>query len=158
MSGFFDETFESDNYITISSRDQMDKRLYLDLFVSKFNFINKNSEFVFLKYRYVDYDLVLIDQHEGIQIFLTTGEVIKLSLDEAPSTKVETAKRMYKVYVYEYGTISLDKKSLKKILSHPIESVRIKGRDDYIDYTDRLDVLWNNWKEFSDHHLVEFLK
>ena len=46
------------------------------------------------------------------------------------------------------------KQSLKKILAHPIQSIKIKGRYDSIDYTERVDVLWNNWKEFSDVHLV----
>ena len=159
LPGFFDEKFESDNYIASSSSNrQKDQRLYLDLFISKFKIIDKKSEFLFLKYRYVDFDLILINQYQGIQIFLTNGEVVKLSLDEVPSTKVEEGKRTRKVYVYEYGIISLDKKSLKKILSHPIQSVRIKGRDGYVDYTDRVDILWNNWKEFSDEHLEEFLK
>ena len=66
--------------------------------------------------------------------------------------------RYYQIYVHEYGTISIDKQSLKKILAHPIQSIKIKGRYDSIDYTERVDVLWNNWKEFSDVHLVEFLK
>tara|TARA_B100000686_G_C16429750_1_gene781474 strand:- start:175 stop:762 length:588 start_codon:yes stop_codon:yes gene_type:complete len=150
--------FESDNYVSDSKYDRF-SRFYLDLVVSKFKFIGNNPEFVFLKYRYVYHDWIFINQYKGIQIFLTNGEVIKLSLDEPPSTKMES--RYYsnsQIYVHEYGTISIDKQSLKKILAHPIQSIKIKGRYDSIDYTERVDVLWNNWKEFSDVHLVEFLK
>lgn len=140
-------TYEQNNYV---SKDAMNSNGIL--FLNLFKQLEQDSEKLYIRYETKTYNWLFVEKNECIQILLTNGEVIKLSSIEEPVRKTEPA-----FGCSEKGIISIDKIVFEKLISNPIESIRVYGDNSYIEFGHYVDRLQQRWKEFSNTHLTDFL-